>query len=590
MAVLTLHDVTVTFGGTPLLSGVTLAVQPGERLCLMGRNGTGKSTLMRTIAGEVEADNGSIRFLSGATSAYLGQDVPDNLAGPGGTEEPSETNRMLTRLGVDPMAPMEKLSGGALRRLLLARVLAQEPAVLLLDEPTNHLDIASVLWLEEQLERLSTSRSMAIIFVTHDRSFARRLATNVLEVDRGTVYRHDCGYDTFVQRRDERLEQEERQRTAEDALRVKEEAWLRRGVKARRTRDEGRVRRLLAMRDAYRARRQQTGTARLEISTAQRSGDRVITAEDVSFRWKPELPPLFTDFNLELMVGDRLGIVGPNGVGKTTLLRILLEEIEPTTGTIRRGAAVQPVFFDQLRRTLSPEQTVIENLGEGYDTITINNRRRHISAYMQDFLFAPEDANKRVFSLSGGEQNRLLLAKLFARPSNLLILDEPTNDLDSETLELLEDQLLEYPGTIILVSHDRDFLDNVVTDCVVLTGDGTVHEFAGGYSDWRNVIALRPESDSPPRKPSTPRVTRPDRQRKGLSYRQKEELDALPEHIVALEDEVKRIEAELSDPALYKGATADTRPAELSARLEALQEEIAAGYQRWEELEELRGS
>jgi ATP-binding cassette subfamily F protein uup len=289
------------------------------------------------------------------------------------------------------------------------------------------------------------------------------------------------------------------------------------------------------------------------------------------------------------MVGDRLGIVGPNGVGKTTLLRILLEEMSPTAGVVRRGAAVKPVFFDQLRRTLDPEGTVIENLGEGYDTIMINNRRRHISAYMQDFLFAPEDANKRVFTLSGGEQNRLLLAKLFAQPSNLLVLDEPTNDLDGETLELLEDQLLEYSGTIIVVSHDRDFLDNVVTDCVVLTGDGRVQEFAGGYSDWRNAITPQPEPEIPRRK-SPPRPERRSRQRSGLSYRQQEELDSLPENIASLEEEASSIEAELSNPALYKGATADTRPGELSARLNTLQEEIAALYQRWEVLEELRGS
>lgn len=576
-----------------------MAVQPGERLCLVGRNGAGKSTLLRIVAGEVEADRGTVRFSDDARCAYLGQEVPRGLMGTTGAlvahddhgvEESAagEFERMLTRLGVAPDAPLDTLSGGALRRVLLARALATGAQVLLLDEPTNHLDIDSVIWLEDFLLRLSTTRAVAVIFVTHDRAFARRLAQRVLEVDRGTLFRHDCNFDEFIRRRDRRLEEEEAQRVAADKVRAQEEAWLRRGVKARRTRDEGRVRRLLAMRDAYRQRRSRAGSARMEIGQAERSGDLVITSKGLSFRWSPEAEPLFQELELEILRGDRVGVVGPNGSGKTTLIRVILGDLTATAGEVRRGANVQHVLFDQLRDALDPQKTVRENLGEGYDTLTINGRNRHISAYMQDFLFAPEDANKPVYTLSGGERNRLLLAKLFARPSNLLVLDEPTNDLDAETLELLEDQLLEYHGTIILVSHDRQFLDNVVTDCLVFTGDGSVQEYAGGYSDWRALAQTggAPAERTAPQPSSATTPSRPRRERRGLTYRQQQELRELPDRIAALEDELHTVETQLADPEVYRGGGTAT-PAELTARLSELQDEVARAYARWEELEAL---
>ncbi|TVR67510.1 MAG: ATP-binding cassette domain-containing protein [Spirochaetaceae bacterium] len=627
MAILTMHGVDLTFGGDHLIQNALLNVDPGERMCLMGRNGAGKSTLLRIIAGEVRPDRGTVRVDPEARVALLPQDIPPGITGtaltvalgraapensaggaadeaaPGTTPASApasglETERVLTRLGVDPEAQFSTLSGGAQRRVYLARALASEARILLLDEPTNHLDIDTVLWLEDYLLRLSRTRSTTILFVTHDREFARRLAQSVGELDRGTFIRHNCGYEEFLSRRDKRLEDEVAQRARFDRELAKEEAWLRRGVKARRTRDEGRVRRLAAMREEYRRRRERVGSVAMTIEEAERSGDLVIATEGLSFSWAPGTAPLIQDVTTLVMRGDRVGIVGPNGSGKTTLIRLLLGELPPGAGTVRLGARVQPVYFDQMRGALDPDRSLWDNLGDGYDTVTINGRTRHLAAYLQDFLFLPEDANKPVGTLSGGERNRLLLAKLFARPSNLLVLDEPTNDLDGETLELLEQMLLEYRGTIILVSHDRAFLDNVVTDCLVLTGEGRVIEYVGGYGEWRAREQARKTARTPDVAPGQreARGEQEQREQRGegesirgrekLTWKEARELDALPDRIADLERKEAEIHAILADPDLYQGEEASTAPIEYGLRLETVTGELAEALRRWEELEE----
>ncbi|SIQ39006.1 ATP-binding cassette, subfamily F, uup [Alkalispirochaeta americana] len=608
MAILSIHNLDLSFGGDSLLKDVHLHVNPGDRICLMGRNGTGKSTLLKIVAGDLLPDRGTVRRDQEAKTTFLSQDLPADLTGSAlsvaSRNDPSReqgARQLLTRLAVSPEASVETLSGGALRRVLLAQTLATPAEILLLDEPTNHLDLDTVLWLETYLERLCKSHSTAIIFVTHDRAFARRLAQTVGELDRGTLYHHDCGYDEFLSRRDKRLSDEEAQWEQFNKDLAKEEAWLRRGVKARRTRDEGRVRRLLEMRNLYQKRREQIGSVEISLEAAQRSGDLVITTKDLSFSYDSVArdtgePPLIKNLSTLIMRGDRVGIVGPNGSGKTTLIKLLLGELTPQTGSVRRGANLQPLYFDQLRSSLDPEKTLWENLGDGYDTVTINGKTRHLLAYMEDFLFSREEVNKPVSILSGGERNRLLLAKFFARPSNLLILDEPTNDLDGETLELLEQILLDYQGTILLVSHDRAFLDNVVTDCLVLSGDGTVQEYAGGYGDWRD----RQNQDKTPRnntdetKNTSPTRERnkPRRNETRLSYKEKQELEELPQAISALEEEEAEIHRKLSDPDLYRtmarqesGSGTEHDPGQLSRRLDEVGQELARAYERWEELE-----
>lgn len=611
MAILSIHNLDLSFGGEPLLKNVHLHINPGERICLMGRNGTGKSTLLKIIAGQVLPDRGAVRLEQEARATFLNQDLPADLTGSAlavaSQGEPSreqEARQLLTRLAVSPEAAVETLSGGALRRVLLARTLATPAEILLLDEPTNHLDLDTVVWLENYLERLCKSRSAAIVFVTHDRAFARRLAQNVAELDRGTLYHHTCGYDEFLERRDKRLADEEARWEQFDKDLAREEAWLRRGVKARRTRDEGRVRRLLDMRERYRQRRERVGSVDLSLEEARRSGDLVITTKNLSFAYSPEGEPIIDNLSTLIMRGDRVGIVGPNGSGKTTLIKLLLGELAPRDGTVRRGANLHPIYFDQLRTSLDPEKTLWENLGDGYDTVTINGRTRHLLAYMEDFLFSREEVNKPVRILSGGERNRLLLAKFFARPSNLLVLDEPTNDLDGETLELLEQILLDYQGTILLVSHDRAFLDNVVTDCLVLSGDGTVQEYAGGYGDWRDRQNHRADQETQNRDKTAGRGNpspagerqKPRRTGTRLRYKEHQELEALPGAIAALEEEEADIHRLLSDPDLYRtvarqetpgGSNQD--PGQLSRRLEEIGQELARAYERWEELEARRG-
>ncbi|MDA3949091.1 MAG: ATP-binding cassette domain-containing protein [Spirochaeta sp.] len=620
MALITLQNITLSHGGPNLLENVSLSLEPGDRLCLVGRNGAGKSTLLRVIAGLDPPDSGT-RGLDGATRiAYLRQ---ESAAGAGGTArslagttdgtpavDPVATERYLTRLGVDPEQETAEMSGGELRRAMLAAALAMEADVLLLDEPTNHLDIETVLWLEEHLLR-SHAASIALIFVTHDRAFARRVANRVGELDRGALHVFSGGYDAFIERRNAQLAAEEQQRKAFDRTLAAEEAWIRRGTRARRTRDEGRVRALEQMREEYRLRRSRAGSAQFGIAEAARSGDIVVETEELTVKWAPEDAPLITDLTTTVFRGDRLGVIGPNGAGKTTLLRTLLDETfgsdetpTPDTGAggpirngrIRRGSGVEAIYFDQLREQLTPTDTLFQAFGDGYETVTVNGARRHVTAYMRDFLFDETDMNRPVATLSGGERNRLLLARLFARKSNLIVLDEPTNDLDAETLELLEERLIAYRGTVLLVSHDREFLDNIVAGCLVLGGDGRVEESPGGYSDWRRrqdttrAAGQTAAKDAAPAPGTATAPDRPTERVRKLTFNEKRELHELPDRIEALEAELERIHARLADPELYRqaGDGSGNDPAALTTRLETLGEDIATALHRWEELETIR--
>jgi len=503
---------------------------------------------------------------------------------------------VLSRLALDAAAPFETLSGGTKRRALLARALASAPDILLLDEPTNHLDIDGIAWLEDFLLK----RVRTLLFVTHDRAFARRVSNRVAELDRGRLYAFGCGYDAFLARREELLAAEVARQSLFDKKLAQEEVWVRQGIKARRTRNEGRVRALQALREERRARRSRVGTAKIQIQDAERSGRLVVEAQGASFAYDGRA--VISNLTTTILSGDRVGIIGPNGSGKTTLLRLLLGELTPQQGHVKLGTRLEVLYFDQLRDRLDLDKTVQENVGEGSETVTINGRPRHVIGYLQDFLFTPDRVRSPVRVLSGGERNRLLLAKLFTRPSNVLVMDEPTNDLDAETLELLEELLQEYAGTLLLVSHDREFLDNVVTSTLVLAGDGQVQECVGGYADWLRQSAaserskareasrapgqertgaastVKPSPAQPPGQPAKPRK---------LTFKEARELEALPERISVLEMEQESLHRTLADPNYYR--TAKDAVAKLTARLTQLEQELAEAYRRWEELETIRG-
>ncbi len=623
MVLLGLHDVSYSIGGDVLLDSVSLYVHPGERITLVGRNGAGKSTLLRMGAGEWTPDHGRVSLRSGTRLAYLDQQIPDGVTGTAldyaaagrladaftDAQDPDEaaarrleSEQFLTRLGVDPQLQLETASGGALRRVLLARTLAAGADLLLLDEPTNHLDIDTVIWLEDYLMRLSTVEKRAIVMVSHDRALARRFTTRVAELDRGALHVAETDWDSFVARRNRELETEQAQRKEFDRKLAEEEAWLHKGVKARRTRNEGRVRRLEQMREEHRRRRDRAGTAKLAIEGAERSGKLVIETKDLTFSYPApgKAQTIVSGLTTHIARQDRVGIVGPNGSGKTTLVRLLLGELEPDGGRLRHGTNLQVVYFDQMRRGIDPDATIYENVGGGYDRVRHAGRERHLMGYLKDLLFTVEEMNKPARGLSGGEANRLLLAKLFARPSNLMVLDEPTNDLDAETLDLLEQQLLDYDGTILLVSHDREFLDNVVTSTLVLPGDGRVIEYSGGYSDWRasedrrrqeNDVSTGAAGGSAESVATAgrdggrkkPRTAKPGK----LSYKQQKELDALPDRIAALEQEHAGLQETLADPALYRESDG-SEVKRHTARLEELDRELSSAYERWEQLEALR--
>lgn len=591
------------FGGESLFESITLSVEPGERICLIGRNGTGKSTLLSLLAGVQPPDAGTVSPAKGLRMRFLPQELPGDLTGPvgmlsgiaGPEGHPSvEAAQSLSRLQVDPAWNLEELSGGELRRVMLARTLAGEWDLLLLDEPTNHLDIDSIEWLEQLL--LNQPRSRSLVFVSHDRRFSAELATRVVALDRARLYSFPGGYERFIERQDAARAAEARQEALFDRKLAAEEAWLRRGVKARRTRNEGRVRQLEDMRAAYAARRTASGTARMRIAEAARSGDLVTELEKVSFSWPAvgDRParPLIRELTTRVLKGDRLGIVGPNGAGKTSLIRLMLGSLVPDSGRIRRGSGLEVIYFDQRREQLNGDQRLYEAIGDGYDTVDVGGRQRHVLAYMQDFLFAEEDRNRPVRTLSGGEQSRLVLARLFARPSNLLVLDEPTNDLDQETLELLEDLLLDYQGTILLVSHDRSFMDNVITDALLLDGAGGVEEHAGGSQDWMPAYhrMRRAASEWPAGPVSTGGSAEAEAARRSrgrrLGYREREELEQLPARIEALEAEQAAVNAQLTDPELYRSDDG-SRTRELTDRLASLETELYAAFQRWEELSEI---
>ena len=585
MSLLNLRQLHIAFGGPPILAGVDLRVERADRLCLVGRNGEGKSTLMKIISGEIQPDSGEQILERQAHVARLDQDVPDGISGTvldiarqglRSGDPPHWADSAVTRLQLDPHANFTHLSGGLKRRVLLARALSAQPDLLLLDEPTNHLDLDSILYLEDFLLRWDGT----LIFVSHDRAFVRRLATRIAEIDRGQLHLHTGSYDDFIRNRDARLAIEETQAAVSDARLSEEEKWVRQSISARRTRNEGRVRALQKMREERQQRQQRQGTSRLRVQEAERSGDLVIEAEDLYFAYsKGQLQ--VSQFSLLIGRGDKIGIVGPNGSGKTTLLHMLLGQLEPQRGSVRHGTRLQIAHFDQLRAQLNLDESVAENIAPGQEYLDINGQRRHVYGYLQDFLFTPARARTPVGALSGGERNRLLLARLFAKPANLLVLDEPTNDLDTETLELLEEQLVHYSGTLLIVSHDRAFLDNVVTSLLVFEGDGQIGEYTGGYSDWlaRHQSAQTPRTAE--KKKARKQQRSKQRERK-LSFNEQRQLDALPDQIEALEAEQSALHEQMADPAFYQQNGEDVTATQ--TRLEQIDNDLKQAYARWEEL------
>jgi ATP-binding cassette subfamily F protein uup len=631
MALLSVNNLSMSFGGPRLLDNVGFQIEPGQRVCIVGRNGEGKSTLLRLLSGDLTPDSGEIARAAGLRVARLSQKVPEALAGTvyevatqglgelgralarhhraqnsgdaaalaaaqaeisdaGGWTALSDVETAVSRLGLDPDARFEELSGGLKRRGLLARALVGQPDVLLLDEPTNHLDIDSIAWLEDFLLR----HVKTLVFITHDRMFLRRVATRIIEIDRGRLFDWACDYDTFLARKEAQLAAEEKNWSEFDKKLAREEVWVRQGIKARRTRNEGRVRELLKLRAERARRRERTGNATIVLQEAERSGKLVLEASGLCLRWPGQDAPVVRGLDLTVMRGDKIGLIGPNGAGKTTLIQALLGRIAPSAGSVRLGTNLEVAYFDQHREELDPDATVRASVAEGADQVTIGGRTRHVIGYLKDFLFSSDRANSPVRVLSGGERNRLLLARLFTRPCNLLVMDEPTNDLDAETLELLEDRLLEFPGTLLLVSHDRAFLNNVVTSTLAFEGGGQVAEYVGGYDDWLRQRPAPAEAEKPAQakaqksaaaKPS-PAEGRPRK----LSFKEQRELEALRAELVELPALLESLEAgiaaateRLADPELYKGAPeAISQAKESLAGLEARQE---AAYARWEEAE-----
>ena len=596
MAVLSLCDVTLGYGGTPLMERINLQIERGERIALLGRNGVGKSTLLKLINGELIPESGEVTRTPGLRTARLVQEVPPGRSGAihdvviGGAENlPPESGapwqieqqveRVISMMDLDPQQRFEAISSGMKRRVLLARALVCDPDVLLLDEPTNHLDLESITRLEQFLGRFAGT----VVFVTHDRVFMQTLATRIIELERARLFDWSCDYPTFLKRMEALLEAEAQQQVQFDKKLAQEEAWIRQGVKARRTRNEGRVRALEELRRQHRARRKEMGSVRIQVQEADRSGRIVIEAKDVSFGY--EQKPVIRDLSLTLMRGDKVGILGPNGSGKTTLLRLLLGELTPQSGAMRHGTNLEIAYFDQLRAQIDEERTVQDNVSGGSEHVLVGGQRRHIIGYLQDFLFSAERARSPARFLSGGERNRLLLARLFTRPSNVMVLDEPTNDLDTETLELLENLLVEYGGTILLVSHDRAFLDNVVTSVLAFEGNGTFKEYEGGYHDWlrqhREPAPAEPEPAKPKTQPPREDASRPRK----LSYKETRELESLPKRIESLEAEQQRLQHRMMDAGFFQQEGA--KIAEVTARLEEIQRELAEAYERWEALEAL---
>ncbi|HEY9050212.1 MAG TPA: ATP-binding cassette domain-containing protein [Gammaproteobacteria bacterium] len=625
MPLLTLRNISLAFGGPLLLDSVDLQIEPGERLCLLGRNGEGKSTLMKVLAGLIKADDGIIDRQQNLKVAYLTQDVPADIQGSvydvvasgldevgsllkqyhhtilqfehdhddallekleriqhdleakGGWQFSQRIEATLSRLQLPADMAFSSLSGGLKRRVLLARALVIEPDLLLLDEPTNHLDIEAINWLEEFL----LSWNGSLLFVTHDREFLRHLATRIIELDRGQLSSWDCNYDQYLERKQDALNSEAKANADFDKKLAQEEVWIRQGIKARRTRNEGRVRALEALRKERAQRRERSGKVDMKLNVQDRSGKIVVEVEDISYRYDETF--IVKNFSTTIMRGDHIGIIGPNGAGKTTLIQLLLGKLQPTSGSVKLGTKLDVAYFDQHRTALDLKKSVRDNIAEGTDKIEINGYTKHVMSYLQDFLFSPQRANSPVSTLSGGERNRLMLAKLFTKPFNMLVLDEPTNDLDVETLELLESLLLEYQGTLLLVSHDRAFLNNIVTSTLVFEGNGVVNEYVGGYDDWLRQKQTTPVKKSVEKTPVQKENKQQKKAAKKLSYKDQRELEALPKLIESLETELSELQSKLSDPNLFQQDPQAVTDA--TTRMTEIEKELEAAFERWQELD-----
>ena len=624
MALISADKLSLNYGPHIIFDAINFSIDAGERICLVGRNGEGKSTLLKLLAHEIEPDDGIVRDQDGVRVTRLTQEVPDassdtvfhyvghafgdkaelieryhdvahavaESGGEQGLDELAQLQQqmevddawsinqrvetLISKLELNADAPMDSLSGGWRRRVALARALVLEPDVLLLDEPTNHLDIDAIYWLENTIERFNGT----VIFVTHDRAFVDKLATRILELDRGHINSYPGRYAEYLQRKQKQLEDEATENAGFDKKLAKEEVWIRQGIKARRTRNEGRVRALKKMREQRRQRRERVGSAAMNIDTGQRSGARVIEAEGISYAYDGR--DIVKGFSVDVMRGDRIGLVGANGCGKTTLLRLLLQQLEPQAGTVKHGSRLQVAYYDQLREHLDPEKSVMDNLEYGAEFVEVNGQRRHVLSYLQDFMFAPERARAPLKNLSGGERNRLLLARLFLRPANVLILDEPTNDLDVETLELLESLLMDYQGTLIVVSHDRQFLDNVATSLLIFTGDGNIEEHIGGYSDWQK-LNLQRFGNKTTVSDQKGVLAKPKKTKQKLGYKEQRELEQLPVSIESLETEQTQLTATMAEPGFYQQDKDVISTANQRAR--EIEQALTDAYARWEQLE-----
>ncbi len=625
MALCGMRNVYWGFGEPQLLEDITFQIKKGDRACLVGRNGEGKSTILKLLGGEILSDSGEVWKQQGTKIAMLRQEVPGKFKGTifdlvahglgkkgellaehikiskkgkaatphelarrdkiqqtldfhGGWELLRQIEKVLSHAGLDPEKNFFDLSAGMKRRALFTRAIALEPDILLLDEPTNHLDIDTIAWMEEFI----LSNIKTLFFTTHDRAFLKKIATKIIELDRGRIFTYNSDYETYLKQREIDLNAEKKSNNVFDKKLSTEETWIRQGIKARRTRNEGRVRALQKMREAYRTRRKKIGNVKFQLHDAQKTGKLVIKGEKINFSL--DNIPIIKDFSTTIMRGDKVGIIGKNGIGKTTLLKILLKEIPPDSGTIRHGTNLKAVYFDQLRALLDEEKTVAENIGEGNDFIVINGHKRHVVSHLQDFLFSKERCRTKVHVLSGGEKNRLLLAKLFTKPANLFILDEPTNDLDAETLELLEELIFNYTGTLLLVSHDRAFLNNVVTSTMVFEEKGQIVEYAGGYDDWllqRPKPEKNPQPETIRQKSIKPKPKLIEKEK--LGYMEQRELTELPKKIDLLESEQKDLYSIVSDPDFYKKGKKET--ISIQKHLQELEQKIEAAYLRWENLE-----
>ncbi|MDC0598713.1 ATP-binding cassette domain-containing protein [Gammaproteobacteria bacterium] len=625
MPLFRLTDIHLAYGTQVLLDDINLSIKAGDRIGLLGRNGAGKSTFLKLLSGQVQPDSGELWVRPGARIACLAQELPeadqqsvyDYVAGglaeagkllkefhhlinqPPESQDLNKLERVqrdldandgwslqlkvdsvITMLELPGETLMSELSGGWSRRVALARALVSEPDVLLLDEPTNHLDIPTIQWLEKQLNDFRG----AIVVITHDRAFLQKIAKQIIELDRGHLRCWQYDYQRFLVFREQQLAAEEKTNAEFDKKLAQEEVWIRQGIKARRTRNEGRVRALERMREEFGARRKVQGTAKIELNSSERSGKIVIEAEHISHSFEDN--EIVRDFSTKILRGDKIGFIGPNGAGKTTLLKILLGELSPLNGKVKIGTKIQAAYFDQLREQLDPEKNVIDTLAEGSEYIEIKGKSRHVISYLQDFLFTPDRIRQPVKSLSGGEQNRLILARLFSKPANLLILDEPTNDLDLETLELLEELLLEFDGTLLLVSHDREFLDNVVTSSIIFEGNGKVQQYVGGYKDWikRGGSFSADSSDNKSVEKNKPAIEKPVEEKPKLSYKIQRELNQLPELIEKAEIDISKLEQQIAKPDFYQQDRSKTD--EVLKRLAEAQKNLEALFIRWEEIEQ----